>query len=72
MIKRLLQPQSVDQEQVKRGQKVSQARQEEHNNKHARDLPALKQGDCVRMMPFNEGDRVWKKAVVKQRLDERS
>jgi len=60
MVKRLLQPQSVDQEQVKRGQKAGmQARQEEHYNKHARDLPALKEGDCVRRKPFNKVDRVW-------------
>jgi len=35
-------------------------------------MPALKEGDCVRMKLFNKGVREWKKVTVKLRLDERS
>lgn len=49
-----------------------QRRQQKYYNQHARDLPPLKQGDVVRMKPFRQGDKTWKKAIINQRLDERS
>ena len=36
------------------------------------DLPVLEEGDVVRMKPFILGKKKWPKAIVTQRLDERS
>ena len=50
-------------------------RQEEqvrYFNQGARSLRELAEGDVVRMKPFRLGDKVWKKATVTARLDERS
>jgi hypothetical protein len=47
-------------------------RQVKYFNRHATDLPALEDGDTVRMKPFIKGQREWKKAVVVNRLDQRS
>ena len=41
-------------------------------NKRARDLTPLDEGDTVRMQPYIKGDRRWKRATVRRRLDERS
>ena len=41
-------------------------------NKNAKDLPALAEGDSVRLKPFKLGDKVWKQGVVTQKLDNRS
>ena len=41
-------------------------------NDGARDLRELAEGDIVRMRPFRSSDKVWKKATVRARLDERS
>ena len=47
-------------------------RQEKYYNKGAKDLTPLKKGDIVRMKPFTLGQKEWKKAIVLDRLDERS
>ena len=49
-----------------------QARQSKYYNLHTRDLPALAEGDVVRMKPFQLGTKMWKKGIVTSRLDERS
>jgi hypothetical protein len=41
-------------------------------DKNTKTLPVLNEGDVVRMKPFSLTDKTWKKAVVQQRLDERS
>ena len=41
-------------------------------NDGASDLRELAEGDIVRMKPFRSGDKIWKKATVSARLDERS
>ena len=46
--------------------------QAKYYNRGAKDLPALKKGDAVRMKPFIQGDKQWKKATVTDRLDKRS
>ena len=42
------------------------------DDRSARDLPTLHEGDTVRMKPFRLGDKSWKKAKVVERLDDRS
>ena len=49
-----------------------QRRQAWYYDRTARDLPALHEGDTMRMKPFRLGDRSWKKAKVVERLDDRS
>ena len=49
-----------------------QRRQARYYDRSARDLPALHEGDTMRMKPFRLGDRSWKKAKVVERLDDRS
>ena len=49
-----------------------QEKQKTHYDRSAHDLPILEEGDTVRMRPFVPGSRVWRKAVVNRRLDERS
>ena len=41
-------------------------------NLKTRDLKLLEEGETVRMKPFRLNDKVWKKAVVQKRLDERT
>ena len=48
------------------------AKQVEYYNRKAHDLPALEEGDVVRMQPFKLGKKEWKKGTIKHRLSERS
>lgn len=43
-----------------------------YHNISAKSLSPLKEGDVVRMRPHQFGDKKWKKAIVKRRLDFRS
>jgi hypothetical protein len=52
--------------------KLLQKRQAAYYNKHAQDLPALQKGDVVRMKPHQLGQKEWKKAIILEKLDERS
>ena len=52
--------------------KQIQHRSSHYYDKAAHDLQPLEEGNVVRMKPFKIGDKVWKKAQVTQRLDERS
>ena len=52
--------------------KKKQDKHAEHFNKSAKDLKPLEEGDVVRIKPLIRGNRTWEKAVVSQRLDERS
>ena len=48
-------------------------RQAWYHDRHARDLQPLREGDVVRMKPFQKhGRHEWKQGVVSKRLDERS
>ena len=38
-----------------------QLQQSSYYNQHAHDLPTLKEGDVVRMKPFQLGNKEWKK-----------
>ena len=49
-----------------------QEKQAQHYNKSAKELEPLATGDVVRMKPFVAGKKTWEKAMVKERLDERS
>jgi hypothetical protein len=40
-----------------------------YHNTGAKPLPPLKVGDVVRMRPYQLGDKKWKKAIVKEKLD---
>ena len=48
------------------------AKQAEYYNRNAHDLPALEEGDVVRMQPFNLGQKEWQKGIVMRPLGERS
>ena len=52
---------------------TSKRRQAWYHDRHARDLQPLREGDVVRMKPFQKhGRHEWKQGVVSKRLDERS
>ena len=52
--------------------KHNQTMQATYYNRRAKDLPALKEGDRVRLKPFRLGQKGWNKGTVVARLDERS
>ena len=68
----LLRPDVVSQEKTKSELKRRQEQQGKHYNKTAKDLAPLHEGDVVRMKPFRAGERVWRKAIVTDKLDDRS
>ena len=68
----LLHPRTADKDTEMTKIKSEQDRQAFYYNRKARNLPSLKEGDNVRMKPFIVGDKEWRKATVKERLDERS
>ena len=67
----LLKPVLIDVRHTKRYMKLSQEKQDQ-TNKQARNLPALEEGDTVRMQPFKLGEKRWTKGTVTARLDHRS
>ena len=67
----LLKPKNLQTEDKKR-KKENQEKQAMYYNLKTRDLKPLEEGETVRMKPFRLNDKVWKKAVVQKRLDERS
>ena len=52
--------------------KKSQDKQQKHFNKRVKTLKPLVRGDVVRVKPYVNRDKVWKKAVVVEPLDTRS
>ena len=68
----LLQPRVTYPEKDQRNLAKRQEQQVRYFNQGVRDLRELAEGDVVRMKPFRLGDKVWKKATVTARLDERS
>ena len=68
----LLEPKMKDLLVRKRILKRKSEKQAEYFDKKAKDLPILEEGEVVRMKPHVLGQKVWKKAVVAKRLDERS
>ena len=52
--------------------KKQQQRKALYYDRNARELLPLRNGETVRMKPFTRGDKSWKKATVKVRLDDRS
>ncbi|KAK3743000.1 hypothetical protein QZH41_007217, partial [Actinostola sp. cb2023] len=70
--KRLLQPRVYYADKEQSQLKQRQERQRAIYDKNARDLPPLCEGDTVRMKPFGPGERMWRKAIVTEKLDDRS
>ena len=69
---KLLEPRNPSAEKGKRQTERKLGKQAHYYNQRAKDLEALQEGDIVRMRPFTLGKKQWDKAVVTQRLDERS
>ncbi|KAK3752981.1 hypothetical protein QZH41_016289 [Actinostola sp. cb2023] len=70
--KTLLQPRVYYADKEQSQLKQRQERQRAIYDKNARDLPPLCEGDTVRMKPFRPGERMWRKAIVTEMLDDRS
>ena len=68
----LLKPQAPNPEEQQRLLHKRQETQASYYNRTPRDLPKLQIGDVVRMKPINNFERVWRKATVTQKLDDRS
>ena len=69
---KLLEPKSKDLVAERKKLMHNKERQSYHHDKRAKDLPPLEEGDTVRMKPHTLGEKVWKRAMVSRRLDERS
>ena len=70
--KTLLQPRALQSERDIQQLNKRQFQQSRYYNQHARDLSTLKEGDVVRMKPFQLGSKEWKKGTITSRLEERS
>lgn len=68
----LLKPRSVDTDAERSKLKSRQKKQKSYFDKTAKDLKPLNEGDVVRMKPFKMSNKVWRKATVLRRLDDRS
>ena len=68
----LLRPQSIPRDRVRNQIKRRQTKQAHYYNKGAKDLPALEEGDVVRMGPFKLGQKTWDPATVTRRYGDRS
>ena len=68
----LLPPRSLSTKQEREKLKDVKKTQARYYNAHAKDLPPLREGDTVRLKPFQLGQKEWKKGAVVERLDERS
>ena len=68
----LLKPQVPDTEEQQRLLRQQQLKQAQYYNKTAKDLPKLAIGDVVRMKPIKNQERIWRKATVTQKVDDRS
>ncbi|KAL5007962.1 hypothetical protein ScPMuIL_013543 [Solemya velum] len=68
----LLKPRSVDTAAERSKLKSRQKKQKSYFDKTAKDLKPLNEGDVVRMKPFKMSNKVWRKATVLRRLDDRS
>ena len=67
----LLEPRTLNTSHEREKLRDVQKRQARYYNSNAQDLPALSEGDTVRMKPFTLGQKEWKKGVIVERLDER-
>ena len=68
----LLKASNVNHEKISEQTRQRQLKQAKYYNRGAKSLPPLQEGDTVRMRPYTMGSKVWPKAVVSERLDERS
>ena len=68
----LVQPGTPHPERKFKGLTKKEQQQTKYYNRNARDLPALSEGDVVRIKPRQHRDKVWKKGTVTSRLDKRS
>ena len=68
----LLQPRSIDHCNERSKLKQQQLKQSHYYNKGAHDLPALDEGDTVRMKSFKLGQREWQKGQLTKCLDQTS
>ncbi|XP_014669551.1 PREDICTED: uncharacterized protein LOC106810640 [Priapulus caudatus] len=72
MTPNLLKPRVINVETERDQMQQLKNRQTKYYNRNAKDLPAMEEGDTVRMKPFAKGQRERKKGVVVARLDEMS
>ena len=70
--KTLLQPRVVQHDREKKQLIKRQEQQTQYYNRGVKELQPLSEGDIVRMKPFRLGDKNWQKAIVTERLDQRS
>ncbi|XP_072178187.1 uncharacterized protein [Diadema setosum] len=70
-VRPLLQPRGSNQTDM-RQLRHNQQTQAKYYDRKTKILPALHEGDVVRMKPFQPLDDKWRKARVQRRLDERS
>lgn len=68
----LLRLQVSDTEEQQRLLRQQQLKRAQFYNKTAKDLPKLAIGDFVRMKPIKNHQRIWRKATVTQKVDDRS
>ena len=70
--KAFLQPKTPQIDREMKDLTKPQAQQSKYYNQHTRDLLTFAEGDVVRMTPFQQGTKMWKKGIVTSRLDERA
>ena len=68
----LLTPKGIDVSLEKKKKRLKNIKSAWYYDKVAKDLQPLSEGDVVRIQPTTLGDKVWKRGVVHNRLDERS
>ena len=68
----LLSPSNPSNDSVKSALKQKQSVDKAVYDQHTKELKPLQDGDVVRLRPVTLGQKVWRRAQVTQRLDERS
>ena len=64
----LLEPKNLNTSHEKEKLRDARKMQARYYNTSAHDLPVLSEGDTVRIKPFIQGQKEWKKGVVMERL----
>ena len=72
MTNKLLTQQHNSYETTRNAIQQQQKKQQGYFTRHAHDLPILQQGQSVRIQPFVNNKKVWKKGTVLRKLDSRS
>ena len=68
----LLMQQNNNHQLTKDAIQQQQNRQQGYFNRHAHDHPILEEGESVRIQPFVNNKKVWRKGTVLRKLDSRS